>query len=72
MVIIVNVEKMNALLKLPVRKSTSEPGPRGHDGAVVEASRQFDLCTGSADADVAVLRGRPPEQREEYAVDEVQ
>ena len=38
----------------------------------VHAPREFDICTGSADADVAVLARRPPEQREEYAVDEVQ
>jgi len=63
MVMIVNVEKINALLKLPVR---NQPVSRVH------APREFDICTGSADADVAVLARRPPEQREEYAVDQVQ
>ena len=63
MVMIVKVEKMNALLKLPVR---NQPVSRVH------APREFDICTGSADADVAVLARRPPEQREEYAVDQVE
>ena len=54
---------MNALLKLPVR---NQPVSRVH------APREFDICTGSADADVAVLARRPPEQREEYAVDQVE
>ena len=54
---------MNALLKLPVR---NQPVSRVH------APREFDICTGSADADVAVLARRPPEQREEYAVHEVE
>ena len=54
---------MNALLKLPVRNQPVNQ---------VRAPREFDICTGSADADVAVLARRPPEQREEYAVDQVE